>query len=359
MNKTWTASELINLYKIERTKTSIYRDEAENIIPQATRKKRGKTHTRVWEHNLLPDIGRVYGFLKPPSETKIISIYSPKGGVLKSTFAFNLARTLAINGVTVLVIGLDVQGTISSNLQTIDETTLEDLIEITELKGLYDAYKSASDGGCKIEETLLDSDLPNLKFIPESSNLVLLEQKIRDESRREHFLSRHIKTLKKKFDVIIFDNSPNWNFLIQNSLVAATDVICPIACEIETYRSLTQNIQMINDFKENMELQWNNFILIPTKLERTRISTQIEAKYKTLFSELITSCSIRNAAAGQESSLDKLSAIEYDPRSGLAEDYYEIITDIWQRISPNTKTKILQKKHNSGKKASISSAEVI
>ena len=90
---------------------------------------------------------------------------------------------------------------------------------------------------------------------------------------------------------------------------------------------------MINDFKENMELNWNNFILIPTKLERTRISTQIEAKYKTLFSNLITSCSIRKAASGQESSLDKLSAIEYDPKSNLAEDYYEVIRDVWNRIN--------------------------
>jgi chromosome partitioning protein len=164
----------------------------------------------------------------------------------------------------------------------------------------------------------------------------LLEQRIRDENRREHFLDRLIKPLKKNFDVIIFDNSPNWNFLIQNSLVAATDVICPIACEIETYRSLAKNIQMINDYKCNMELNWNNFILIPTKLERTRISTQIEATYKTLFSELITSGSIRNAAVGQESSLVQTSAIEYDPKSNLAEDYYDIINDIWGRINSTT-----------------------
>ena len=49
---------------------------------------------------------------------------------------------------------------------------------------------------------------------------------------------------------------------------------------------------MINDFKETMELEWNNFILIPTKLERTKLSTQIEAQYRTLFSDLITAGSI-------------------------------------------------------------------
>lgn len=63
--------------------------------------------------------------------------------------------------------------------------------------------------------------------------------------------------------------------------MVATDVISPIACDIETYRSLTQNIEMINDFKIAMELEWSNFILIPT--ERTKLSTQIEAEYRRLF----------------------------------------------------------------------------
>lgn len=338
MNKNWTASDIIRLYKMDRTKTSIYRDEAEGVIPLADRIKRGKTHVRAWPHALLPKIGKNYGFLTAPSNTKLISVYSPKGGVLKSTFAFNLARVLAINGIDVLVVGLDVQGTVSMNLQLNENEDLEDLGQIKDRPSLYEAYKGEADGGCRIEDTILDTDLPNLKYIPESSNLVLLEQRIRDENRREHFLERLLKPLKINFSVIIFDNSPNWNFLIQNSLVAATDVICPIACEIETYRSLTQNIQMINDYKCHIELQWNNFILIPTKLERTRISTQIEAKYKTLFSNLITSSSIRNAAAGQESSLGKTSSIEYDPKSALSEDYYEVIGEVWSRINPNNRS---------------------
>lgn len=335
----WTASELIKLYKMDRTKTSIYRDEAEKVIPEAERVKRGKTQVRLWPLPILPEIGKKYGFLERPNGTKVISVYSPKGGVLKSTFSFNLARVLAINGINVLVIGLDVQGTVSANLRVDDdEAKLENIAEIKEIKGLYEASKSINSGGCLLEATILNTNLPNLKYIPESSNLVHLEQKIRDESKREHFLDRLIKPIKKMFDVIIFDNSPNWNFLIQNSLVAATDIVCPIACDIETYRSLAQNIQMINDYKDKLELNWNSFTLISTKLERTRISTQIDAQYKTLFPQLITPFSIRSTAKGQESSLSKTSAIEYDPESGLADDYYAVIQDIWLKINPSLKT---------------------
>lgn len=351
MKNYWTASEIIKLYRMDRTKTSIYRDESEKIIPEAERIKRGKTSVRVWPISVLPEIGSRYGFLKSPDNTKIISIYSPKGGVLKSTFSFNLARILAINGMKVLVIGLDVQGTISANLKVDDEESkLENIVDIKEIKGLYEASKSIQNGGCSLEDTILDTNIPTLKYIPESSNLVHLEQKIRDESKREHFIDRLIKPLKKIFDVIIFDNSPNWNFLIQNSLVAATDVICPIACDIETYRSLAQNIQLINDYKDKLELNWNNFILISTKLERTRISTQIDAQYKTLFPQLITPFSIRYTAKGQESSLSRVSAIEYEPESTLSDDYYAVIQDIWLKINPSFVSESLISKDVSNKK---------
>ncbi len=332
MTKKWTPNEVIKLYRIEKTKTSLYRDEANGLIPKALRIKRGKTEIRIWKQKDLPEIGRHYGFLSPPRNTKTISVYTPKGGVLKSTISLNLARMLALNGIKTLVIGLDVQCTVTHNLRKDEE--INNLVDIKDVYGLHEAAKSKEEAGCLIEDTIQQTDLPTLFYIPESSNLNLLEQRIRDESRRELFIERLIKPIKNRFQVIIFDNSPNWNFLIQNSLAAATDVICPIACDIETFRSLTQNIEMINDFKSKMELAWSSFILIPTKVERTKLSTQIEAQYRTLFPELITASSVRVAAKGQESSLEKLSVIEYDAGSQLADDYYEIVKDIWNRINP-------------------------
>lgn len=343
MTKNWTPNEVVKLYRIEKTKTSLLRDEASGLIPKAKRVKRGKTEIRIWEQRDLPDIGKHHGFLKPPTSTKIISVYTPKGGVLKSTIALNLARMLALNGIKTLVIGLDVQCTVTHNLSKDEEINTVD--DIKDVYGLHESAKLKEEGGCSIEDAVHETDLPTLFYIPESSNLNLLEQRIRDESRREHFIERLLKPLKDQFEVIIFDNSPNWNFLIQNSLAAATDVICPIACDIETFRSLTQNIQMINDFKAKMELDWANFILIPTKVERTKLSTQIEAQYRTLFPELITASSIRVAAKGQESSLEKLSVIEYDAASQLADDYYGIVKDIWNRINSakiTSITKIIQ-----------------
>jgi chromosome partitioning protein len=339
--KQWAPNDIIRLFKSPKTRTSLFRDEEKGLIPKAQRAQRGKTQVRVWATTDLPEIGKYYGFLKSPQEPKIISVYTPKGGVLKSTLAFNLSRVLAINGIKVLVIGLDVQGTITHNL--CHESEINSISDIQEREGLYDLVKK--DNKCSFESVIKTTDLPTLSYIPETSTLNFLEQLIRDEHRREQVLDRILKPLYKDFDVVIFDNAPNWNFLILNSLVAATDVICPIACDIETYRSLTQNINMINDFKEKMDLNWSNFILIPTKVARTKLSTQIEAEYRREFPDFITAGSIRDAAVGQESSLAQLSVIECVPTSQLADDYYHVLSDIWTRItseSPRKTTKVAQ-----------------
>jgi hypothetical protein len=59
MSKNWTPRELIKLYRIEKTKTSIFRDEANGLIPKAKRVLRGKSSVRVWKQEDLPSLGFV------------------------------------------------------------------------------------------------------------------------------------------------------------------------------------------------------------------------------------------------------------------------------------------------------------
>ena len=333
MKDLWAPAEIIKLYRTSKTKTSIYRDEEAGRIPEAQRIKRGnsKIMARYWKREDLPKLGEHYGFLEKPNGKKIVTVYTPKGGVLKSTLAFNLARALALHNIKVLVIGLDVQCTITHNLKLEEDDELLDSLEgisdIPDLCGL-------AHGEVSIKEVIKETSLPTLFYIPESPSLNRLEQKIQNEDiKREEYLTRLLDPIKDEYDVIIFDNSPNWNFLIRNSLYAATDVICPIACDVETYRSLNLNIEMINKFKDKARLDWNSFILVPTKLERNKLSTSIEAQYRTVFSEFVTAGTIRAAVKGQESSMEQLSVIEHDPSSPLAEDYHIVLQDVWRRIN--------------------------
>jgi len=329
-------TQILKVFRSTSPRAKLLRDEANKVIPKATPIKRGKSYVRTWKESDLPKIGELYGFLKPAKKKSVISVYTPKGGVLKTTISFNIARILALHNIKTLVIGLDVQASITQSLnvdnkEKIDEDTVVDsVIETLPKKTLY---TSIIDQNSTLKDAILNTDLPSLDYIPEAGDLTFLEQRIRDEVERERFLNYQIEELKKDYDVIIFDNSPNWNFLIQNSLTAATDVISPISCEVNTYYALSQNLEIIKSFKDRMRLNWNNYIIVPTKKKNTRLSIDIEARYRRQFTDSITAGSIRDTTKGEEGNLFKRSIIETEPTSSLADDYVSIIKEIWNKIN--------------------------
>lgn len=328
-DKLWTASKVTKLFRTEIPTTTLIRAEEQKRIPEAIRLTRGKIQARAWRQEQLPDLGRVYGFMKEPNETQIITVYTPKGGVLKSTTCYTLARTAALNGIPTLVVGLDVQGSITKLLsKPMDE--YDSIDDIVEPAGLYEA---TGVNPTPIEQVIQVSDLPTLHYIPESLSLTLLEQNIRDAKKREFFLSKAIEPLKSKYKLIFFDNAPNWSFLIQNALTAANHVISPLGCDPESYRSVNRNIEIITQFQQEMDLQWDSFTVIPTLRENTKISSQIEAAYRRSFSDFITASAIRRAVIGQESSLRQVTVFESDPSSLLAQDYFETIKELWPKIA--------------------------
>lgn len=336
--RTYTIKNIMEIYRIKKTKAAILKDEEKGLIPQANRIDRGSVKVRVWNESQIPQIGNVYGFLHKPKETKIISTYSPKGGVLKSSLSYNLARILALNGINVLAIGLEVsQKTLTRNLGvSVDVTSLDEASNISE-NGLWEVSK----GDVSIKDVIKQTSLPSLSYVPESSNLNFLEQKIKDERRREFTLQRLIRPIINKYDVILLDNSAFWGSqLVQNSLAMATDILCPFACELESFRSVVENIELINDYKNDMELNWNSFSIIPTLKNNTTLSTQIETFYRSNFSDLVTNTTIhRLNAIAEESGIEQVSVIESHNKSILANDYYDLSIELWNRVNSDKSSK--------------------
>jgi chromosome partitioning protein len=331
----YTLKQIIDLYKTQKTKTTLIRDETKGTIPKASRKERGSVSIRYWEEESLPALGGAYGFLTKPDSLKKISIYTPKGGVLKSTIAFNLARILAINNIKVLAIGLEVsQKTLTRNLcEEVEYSTIEEA-ETGQEYGLWDVVCGKVD----LKSVIRPTSLETLNFIPETSGLNQLEQKIRDARRREYFLDELLKPIEQDYDVIIFDNSAFWgSHLVQCSLVTATDVITPFGCELESFRSVVDGVRLINDLKKDMKLDWGSFNIVPTQKNNTTLSTQIETHYRVNFKDLVTNTTIsRLNAVAEESGIEQVSVIESHNKSTLSREYYDLVSELWSRInSPN------------------------
>jgi chromosome partitioning protein len=183
-----------------------------------------------------------------------------------------------------------------------------------------------------LKDIIKKTSLPTLDVIPETPDLNILEKKLRLESRREYLFKDRLINHLGEYDIIIFDNGPSWNQLIENALTASKSIITPIGCDIETYQALQTNLGIVFEFQQAMNLVWDNFYLIPTLLEKTKLSQQIYGAYLNNYGDKVISIPIRRSVIGQESRVLRHSVMEHDPTSPLAQDYFDLINDLWKKL---------------------------
>ena len=182
----WTSTSIQKLFKLNlKNKQTLFNAEKRGEIPLSTRKERGKTKVRLWKTEHLPQIGEKFGFIKKPSTQKIICLYTAKGGVLKTTLAYNIARILALNGLKTLIIGLDIQCSITDIcIPPIETENLEDPTE--QPLGIYHIlYEKAP-----FENVIKHTNLPTLNVIPETPDLNVLEKKNKRRKKKRICIKR-------------------------------------------------------------------------------------------------------------------------------------------------------------------------
>lgn len=316
----WSAAAKVKLFELEK----------QAKIPAARRKKRGKVEFRYWSLTDLPKIAKHFSKLSRPTKQLVISVYSPKGGVWKTTLTYNLARFLSLNGFKVLVVGLDSQCSVTSLLeQTNNIENLADYKEVENLS-LYDFFVLEKINN--IESLIKKTDIDNLHYIPENEDVDKLSTVFTVQSNGEKILKNKLIPLLKNYDVVLFDNPPSYLKLTLNALLASDAIISPLGCELEAFKAIGKTLKKVtDDLVENQEHKYIQ-IYVPTKHDNTTLSKQIQFEYQYQFKNEIIQNSLRSSVVGQEASYQKKSVIEYDTHGNLANDYYEVLNQIWQKI---------------------------
>lgn len=329
----WSNSEIRKLFRMgSRYKSvqTLYNAEERGEIPKAQREPRGKVLARYWDITILPVIGKKYGFLKKVSnDQKIVCKYQQKGGVLKTTSTYNDARVFALNGLKTLVIGLDPELSITDIMLPPREVLRLDDVEND--KGLYHFFTE----GESISNVIKPTSIPTLDIIPETHELVLLDKWLAHEKRREYVFKDKLLPFLSEYDVILFDNSPTWNHLVENSLVVADSVVMPLGCNLLAYNASATNMENIYEFQDVMKLTSQNIIMFSTLLDRNSLSQQINGTYLTSYAENIISTAIRRSVKYEEALLSKQSILEYAPSSVPSEEYYQFVLEEWYKINDN------------------------
>jgi len=322
--KFYTSSDIQKIFKVD--KDTLKELELSGSFPVPERIKKGAISVKAWPISSLPSFGLKCGFFKKPKKRITITVFTQKGGVTKSSYTHCLARVLALNGINVLLIGLDSQ--LSVTTFTFPGLGLEELRALK--PGLYHHfYENAS-----LDEVIRATDIPTLKTIPETSEIKALNEKIERARNKEAFFKEKLMPQLINFDCIIFDNGPSWNNLIENSIVAADTLISPVSCAIGTLNVLPQNLEEIAEFQKDLKLNFD-FIMVPTLLDHNnKLSAQIYNEYKNNYPDNLLPFPIRKSVKAEEAQAFNISSIEYDPLSPVSIDYYQSFCELWKRINP-------------------------
>lgn len=288
---------------------------------------RGKK--KSWPLSDIPLIGEKFGFLSTPLRPLVASVFVTKGGVLKSSLTLNLARLFALHNIRTCVIGLDMQGDITTALG-FDHQLSEDL-DFTEALAQLNSIRGLPDhqlGQVPVEDLLVPTDLPSLFFIPETPELVALEQGLNQRHRREYWLRDQVlPPLRERFDLILIDCAPNWNQLITNALVASDILISPLECKINNFRNFKMFETFIHEFRNDLQAHFEH-LFVPTRLITNRkLSREICAWYQSHLPQCTTTA-IRDSIQGEEAMAMNLSVPEFAPASAAADEIRRLAQEV-------------------------------
>ncbi len=280
----------------------------------------------------IPEFGSRHGFLQKPQQPLAISVFVTKGGVLKTSLTLNLARMAALQGLKVCVVGLDMQGDMTQTLGAQgpdEEASLEEALRtLNSMKGLSDLFVGQS----TLRDILQPTDIPTLWYIPETPELVALDQSLLSRNRREYWLLENVVApLKLQFDLVLMDCSPNWNRLINNALVASDALISPVESKINNFRNLRTFRALISEFKRDMKLEFKH-VYVPTRVVSSRrLSREIFDWYRANL-EGCTEFSIRESVHGEEASALRISVPEHSPQSAAASEIRLLALELGRRL---------------------------
>ena len=189
--------------------------------------------------------------------SRLIAVVNQKGGVAKTTSVYHLGVRLASMGRRVLWIDLDPQAALSAWCGVSPDASRQ---------SVYHGLLSRAP-----VERLLIADRHGPHLVPASLELSLAELELVGQIAPERRLARLIAPVRDAYDYILIDTQPSLGILTQNALVAADEVLIPVACEYLAVRVLSVVLQALARVRLQANSQLKVAGILPTLYDgRTR-----------------------------------------------------------------------------------------
>lgn len=326
----FTFTDIKKIFNDGIPKTTFLDAEKAGNIPPSRRIEYGNVTRRAWDYSVIGKIGEKYGYLDKPKNPSCVTLFSTKGGVLKSTIVLNIARMYGLHNVKTCVIDLDPQGDTSRNLGLDIDDPNPDLDSVNEYFDVLPSLMQLYDGKLPLEDIIQNTEITGLDVVPSSSSLIPLMDLLNSKKRREYWLKENVvePLYKLGYDLVIIDLAPSWTLYTSMAITSADLLISPIECKVAHYRNVNEFIRQLDQFGSEMKIEDQKRIFVPTKVTSSKkISMQILNSYNKNI-EHCSYSSIRETIIGEEAIALKQSIIEYKPTSPISEDIKALLQQI-------------------------------
>ena len=219
-------------------------------------------------------------------------------------------------GKQVVIVDLDPQGALSINFSQDPYTTKPSTYDALLNAGtpLEDIYKSIQD---------------NFSIAPANAELVAAEYKLLKVSDRISRLKMAIEANKSQVDFILFDTPPSLGLLTVNSLVAANELLIPVATDYLAMRGVRALLESVWLIRERVNPTLKLLGLVPTLFKTgSSHSAQVISEIRKVFKSKVTRTLIPMEDAAAAAPAARMSVIDYSPESRVAEAYMKLAQEV-------------------------------
>lgn len=254
---------------------------------------------------------------------KVYAIINQKGGVGKTTTAFNMGAEIANKGYKVLLMDMDPQGslTISMGFDAPNvEKTISDLFEAVIRRVAFP----------EMADYILKRG--NLDLIPANLSLSVADTLIVQATSREYILKKIIAKISEDYDYIIIDCPPTLGMLVVNVLTAADALIVPIkASEMDAkgFETLLDTVLMIKqDTNPNLYIEGVLMTMFDKRLIEARETFASLARICPDYGIKIFNAKIEPSTKASGAFRERKTLKEYSEESKLAISYRNFVTEV-------------------------------
>lgn len=198
---------------------------------------------------------------------RIITISNQKGGVGKTTTAFNLAAALARSEKKVLLVDLDPQANLSEYLgfQPDEAPTMTDLISEVSIKSAVSTDT--------VRQAIRCNEKYRIDYIPSDINLANAEMMMINAMAREGIVKRILlPDVTNEYDFVLIDCLPSLGVLLINAMTAADEMLIPVQTQKFSMDGLQSLMGLYQQIRSTINPALHLSGILPTMADNTNVS---------------------------------------------------------------------------------------